>query len=131
MRPHHSASARPSSSGLTGNFGFRTLCLCRAGRPTGRQPGRRSRGGHEPKSSGGALRKLADFFASPDPEKEKRRELKGVARSLRKINNRLYNPKSEQALPGLAKLFFEFYRTLGPAQNLLAHAKSSAVLRPS
>jgi hypothetical protein len=81
------------------------------------------------RGSGGTFRKLADFFSSPDPEKEKRRELKGVARSLRKINNRLYNPKSEQALPGLAKLFFEFYKTLGPAQTLLAHAKSSAVLR--
>jgi hypothetical protein len=89
--------------------------------PSGKKA--RSRG------SGGAFRKLADFFSSPDPEKEKRRELKGVARSLRKTNNRLYNPKSEQALPGLAKLFLEFYKTLGPAQTLLAHAKSSAVLR--
>jgi hypothetical protein len=81
------------------------------------------------RASGGAFRRLADFFSSPDPEKEKRRELKGVARALRKINNKLYNPKSDQALPGLAKLFFEFYKVLGPAQTLLAHAKSSAVLR--
>ncbi len=81
------------------------------------------------RASGGTFRKLAEFFSSPDPEKEKRRELKGVARSLRKINNRLYNPKSDQVLPGLAKLFYEFYKALGPAQTLLAHAKSSAVLR--
>jgi hypothetical protein len=96
--------------------------------PTARTPlppGKKER----PRGSGGAFRKLADFFSSPDPEKEKRRELKGVARSLRKINNKLYNHKNEQALPGLAKLFFEFYKTLGPAQTLLAHAKSSAVLR--
>ncbi len=85
--------------------------------------------GKKSRGSGGAFRKLADFFSSPDPEKEKRRELKGVARSLRKINNKLYNHKSGQALPGLGKLFFEFYKTLGPAQTLLAHAKSSAVLR--
>jgi hypothetical protein len=81
------------------------------------------------RSSGGTLRKLADFFSSPDPEKERRRELKAVARTLRKINNRLFNPKSEQVLPGLGKVFFEFYRTLGPAQAMLAHAKSSAVLK--
>ena len=92
-------------------------------------PAARTPGGARPKSSGGALQKLVDFFASSDPDKEKRRELKGIARSLRKINNRLYNPKSEQALPGLGRLFFDFYRTLGPSQNLLAHAKSSSVLK--
>jgi hypothetical protein len=81
------------------------------------------------KGSGGLWRKFVDLFSSSDPEKEKRRELKAIARTLRKINNKLYNPKSEQALPGLGKLFFEFYRTLGPAQTLLAHAKSSNVLK--
>jgi hypothetical protein len=81
------------------------------------------------KRQGGVWRKLADLFSSSDPEKEKRRELKAIARDLRKINNKLYNPKSEQALPGLGKLFFEFYRTLGSAQTLLAHAKSSNVLK--
>jgi hypothetical protein len=88
-------------------------------------PGKKDRS----KGSGGAFQKLADFFSSPDPEKEKRRELKGVARSLRKINSRLYHLKSEQVLPGMGKVFFEFYKTLGPAQTLLAHAKSSAVLK--
>jgi len=81
------------------------------------------------KDSKGAWRKFVELFTSSDPEKEKRRELKAIARDLRKINNKLYNPKSEQALPGLGKLFFEFYRTLGPAQTLLAHAKSSKVLK--
>ncbi len=79
--------------------------------------------------SGGVFRKVAEFFSSSNPEKEKRRELKALARMLRKINNKLYNPKNGQVLPGLAKLFFEFYRTLGPAQTLLAHAKSSNVLK--
>jgi len=100
----------------------------KAGEPPARPPSPPGKK-EAPRGSGGALRKLADFFSSPDPEKEKRRELKGVARSLRKINSRLYNPKSEQALPGLGKLFFEFYKTLGPAQTMLAHAKSSAVLK--
>ncbi len=102
--------------------------------PNGKADGQPARpplppGKEKTRGSGGTFRKLADFFSSPDPEKEKRRELKGVARTLRKTNNRLYNPKSEQVLPGLAKMFFEFYKTLGPAQTLLAHAKSSAVLR--
>jgi hypothetical protein len=92
-----------------------------AGTPAGRKT--------PAKKSGGVFRQLAEFFSSSNPEKEKKRELKAVARALRKINNKLYNPKSEQALPGLAKLFFEFYRTLGPAQTLLAHAKSSNVLK--
>jgi len=87
------------------------------------------RGPTPAKKSGGAFQKLAELFTSSDPEKDKKRELKAVARSLRKVNGKLYNPKSEQVLPGLAKLFFEFYRTLGPTQTLLAHAKSSNVLR--
>jgi hypothetical protein len=95
------------------------------------QPSARVPGGGKAsdKGSGGLWRKFADLFTSADPEKEKRRELKAIARTLRKINNKLYNPKSEQVLPGLGKLFFEFYRTLGPAQTLLAHAKSSNVLK--
>jgi hypothetical protein len=98
--------------------------------PSGKTDGppARAPGGTRPQKTG-ALWKLVDFFSSSDPEKEKRRELKGIARALRKINNKLYNPKSEQALPGLGKLFFDFYRTLGPSQNLLAHAKSSSALK--
>lgn len=81
------------------------------------------------KKSGGVFEGLRDLFISSDPEKEKRKELKTIAKTLRKQNNRLYNPKNELVLPGMARLFFEFYRTLGPAQTVLAHAKSSNVLK--
>lgn len=95
-------------------------------------PSAKAEESHSPKpakKAKGAWRKFAELFTSSDPEKDKKRELKAVARSLRKVNNKLYNPKTEQALPGLAKVFFEFYKTLGPTQTLLAHAKSSNVLR--
>ena len=94
------------------------------------QPGSGTAAGRKAAAKkGGVFRQLAEFFSSSNPEKEKKRELKALAHALRKINNKLYNPKNGQALPGLAKLFFEFYRTLGPAQTLLAHAKSSNVLK--
>ena len=82
------------------------------------------------KSQAGFLNKLADLFTgSIDPQKEKRRMLKSVSRTLRKIGAKYYNSKTGKVEPGLAKLMYEFYTTFSPAQKILQHAKSSKVLR--
>ncbi len=76
------------------------------------------------------MQKLADLFlGSFDSQKEKKRMLKAVAKTLRKIGAKYYNTKTEKVEPGLAKLFHEFYKTLAPAQKILKHAKSSKVLK--
>jgi hypothetical protein len=78
----------------------------------------------------GFLRKLGDLFlGSFDPQKEKRRLLKAIARSLRKAGARYYNPKNERVEPDLAALLLQFHAVLGPAQRLLEHARSSKVLK--
>ena len=82
------------------------------------------------KSQTGFMKKMADLFAgSFDPQKEKKRMLKAVSRTLRKSGARYYNIKTGRVEPGLAKLMYEFYSALAPAQKILQHAKSSKVLK--
>ncbi len=83
------------------------------------------------KEGGGSLldRVFALFLGSSDPEREKRRLLKQLGRTLSKSRQRLYKPKGQQALPGLGKVFFDVYQTVGPAQHLLQHADESSGLR--
>jgi hypothetical protein len=81
-------------------------------------------------SQTGFMKKLADLFSGRfDPQKEKRRMLKSVAKTLRKIGAKYYNTKTGKVEPGLAKLMYEFYMTFAPAQKILQHAKSSKVLK--
>jgi hypothetical protein len=82
-------------------------------------------------SSGGGFwdKLLSLFFGTNDPEKEKKRLLKDIGNSLKKSRYKFYNLKNEQALPGLAKLFYDIYKLIGPAQTLLQNADSSNALK--
>jgi hypothetical protein len=72
---------------------------------------------------------LAAIFGSTDPEKEKKRLLKDVANNLKKSRYKFYNMRGEQVLPALAKMFFEIYKVIAPAQALLQNAGASNVLK--
>jgi len=81
-------------------------------------------------SQTGFMKKLADLFkGSFDPDKEKRRMLRTVAKTLRKSGAKYYNTKTGKVEPGLAKVFYELYSSFAPAQKILQNAKSSKVLR--
>jgi hypothetical protein len=69
------------------------------------------------------------FFSSTDPEAEKRRLLKVIAKDLSKSRYKWYRPSSEEALPGMGKFFYELYKVVGAAQVILANANTSAVLK--
>lgn len=69
------------------------------------------------------------LFKGSDPEKEKKRLLREIAKTLKRHRLKYYNPKSEEALPGMAKFLYEIYKIISPAQVLLEHAESSGVLR--
>ena len=69
------------------------------------------------------------LFHGSDPNKEKNRLLKEIAKTLKKHRLKFYNPKSEEALPGMGKFFYEIYKIISPAQVLLENAGSSGVLR--
>ncbi len=81
-------------------------------------------------SEPGFFEKLLLFFVGGgDPEREKRRLLKQIARSLKKQRFKFYRPKGEEALPAMARFFFEIYKVVGPARNLIANAPESSALK--
>ena len=74
-------------------------------------------------------RLISILLKGSDPEKEKKRLLREIARTLKKHRLKFYNPKSEEAQPGMAKFFYEIYKIISPAQVLLENAESSGALR--
>ncbi len=78
----------------------------------------------------GFFKKLISILLKgSDPEKEKKRLLREIAKTLKKHRLKFYNPKSEEAQPGMAKFFYEIYKIISPAQVLLENAESSGALR--
>jgi len=74
-------------------------------------------------------RLLGIFSGMGDPEAEKKKLLRSVAKDLSRSRYKFYRPKGQEALPGLAKFFYEVYKVTAPAQVLLANAASSGALR--
>jgi hypothetical protein len=78
----------------------------------------------------GFLGRILPFiFASDKAERTKRRQLKEIARQVRRVRPRLYNPRKEVVEPELGRLFYSFYRTLHAARELLRSASTSMVLK--
>lgn len=74
-------------------------------------------------------RLFSSLFGGDDPEREKRRQLRHIGKQLSKSKQKYYKPKGEQVQPGLARFFFDIYKVVGPAQNLLQNAQESKALR--
>ncbi|THB67707.1 MAG: hypothetical protein D6B26_01365 [Spirochaetaceae bacterium] len=72
---------------------------------------------------------LAIFSAANDPERNKKRKLKLIGKSLSKQKFKFYKVRSSEALPGLGKLFFEVYKLISPAQQILQGAESSQAIK--
>lgn len=72
---------------------------------------------------------IALILRSEDPEREKRRLLKQIAKDLKKQRYKFYKPKGFEAQPSLAKFFHEIYKLIGPAQVILENANTSGVLK--
>jgi hypothetical protein len=74
-------------------------------------------------------RVLSIFSGSGDPEAEKRKLLKQIAKDLSKSRYHFYKPRGEEAQPALAKFFYELYKIVAPAQVFLQNAATSSQLR--
>jgi hypothetical protein len=86
----------------------------------------------EPDSGGGGSffsRIFSSFIGSGDPERQKKKVLRQIGKELNKQHYKFYKPKGEEALPNLAKFFYEIYRTIAPAQVILQNGENSAVLK--
>lgn len=72
---------------------------------------------------------VAIFFGGNDPERQKRKLLKQIAKDVGKSKYNFYKPRSKEALPAFAKFFHDQYRVVGPAQQLLQNAAGSKTLK--
>lgn len=62
---------------------------------------------------------LGLIFRNSDPEAEKKRLLRNISKELSRCKYKFYKYSSDEALPQLAKFFYEIYKTIGPAQAMI------------
>lgn len=62
-------------------------------------------------------RLIESIFKPSDPEAEKRRIMRAIAKELSKTKFKFYRANSDEVLPAFAKTFFSFYKTIAPAQS--------------
>lgn len=74
-------------------------------------------------------RLIGIFFNAGDPDAEKKKQLKLLAKDLAHSRFKFYKPKSFEALPGLGRFFYEVYKTVAPAQVTLNNAAASGALK--
>jgi hypothetical protein len=78
----------------------------------------------------GFIQKILSVFAGMgDPEAEKKKLLRGIAKDLGRSRYKFFRPKGQEALPGLAKFFYEMYKINSSAQVLLGGSTASGALR--
>ncbi len=61
-------------------------------------------------------RVFASLFSGKDPEAEKKRRLKTIAKNLSKTHYKFYKASSDQVLPSFGKFFYEIYKAISPSQ---------------
>ncbi len=59
---------------------------------------------------------FGSLFGSNDPEAEKKRILKSIAKNLSRSGYKFYKAGSDQILPAFGKFFFDVYKIVSPAQ---------------
>lgn len=60
---------------------------------------------------------FSSLFKSSNPEAEKKRRLKSIAKSFSKTKyHNFYRPSTIEVMPPFAKLFYEIYKIISPAQ---------------
>jgi hypothetical protein len=72
---------------------------------------------------------FSSFLGGRDPEHDKRRMLRQIAKELTKQHYKFFKPKGEEALPNMARFFYEIYRVVSPAQIILQNGENSGVLK--
>src|SRR5574344_1028247 len=60
---------------------------------------------------------FSSLFKSNDPEAEKKRLLKSIAKDLSKTRFKFYKAGTEDILPSFGKFFYDLYKVISPAQT--------------
>ncbi|MEI6385257.1 MAG: DUF5312 family protein [Spirochaetota bacterium] len=80
--------------------------------------------------SGNFLDKILSIFVGMgDPDSDKKKILRAIAKDLTRSRYKFLKPKGNEALPGIARFFFELYKITAPAQMQLQSASGSSALR--
>ena len=79
----------------------------------------------------GFLQNLLDsIFKSSNPEVEKRRKLKIIAKNYQKTRyHNFYKTSSLEVMPPLAKLFYDIYKIIAPAQTVFRANDNTALFK--
>lgn len=70
---------------------------------------------------------FSSLFGGGDPEMEKKRLLKSIAKSLSKSKYHFYKINSHEVEPSLAKYFYEIYKAVSPAQLMFQTTTPNAM----
>ena len=84
-----------------------------------------------PAGPSGFFQQIIEFFTGlNNPDAEKRRQLKSIAKEIHHSPySKFYRPKFFEALPTLARFFYDTYRIIAPSQIPLENASKSGVLK--
>ncbi|MBO4319880.1 MAG: hypothetical protein J5857_05370, partial [Treponema sp.] len=68
---------------------------------------------------------ISSIFGSNDPEVQKKKQLKNIAKDLSKSKYHFYKYNGNLVDPSFAKLFYEIYKAIAPAQVLFQNANTN------
>lgn len=74
-------------------------------------------------------RLFGSLFKSSDPEVEKRRIMKNIAKDLSKTKYKFYKASTDEVLPAFAKTFFTMYKVVAPAQSFFQNLQNEKQLQ--
>ncbi|MCK9170439.1 MAG: DUF5312 family protein [Treponema sp.] len=81
---------------------------------------------------GGFFQNLfASIFGSKDPEAEKKRRLRAIAKDLSKSHYHFYKAGNNEVLPAFAKLIYEIYKAVTPAQVMFQNVQNENAFKRS
>lgn len=69
---------------------------------------------------------ISSIFGSNDPEVQKKKQLRNIAKDLSKSKYHFYKYNVNQVDPSFAKFFYEIYKAISPAQVLLQNGNTNA-----
>lgn len=83
----------------------------------------------EPSEGNFFSRIFGSLFGSHDPESEKKRKLKAIAKALGKSKYKFYKYSTDEVLPSMAKFFYDLYKIVGPGQVMFQNIQNPNALK--
>lgn len=86
---------------------------------------------NKPESKGGFFQNLIEsIFKNSGPETEKKRRLKAIAKAFSKTKyHNFYKTSTFEVMPPFAKLFYDIYKIVSPAQSLFTNNENIALYK--